>query len=77
MSHYDNYNVYFDNYFTTIHLQAELKTLGIFTTGTARTSRLVDLNIKSAKDLSKKGRGTIDHHVIEVKRSGIMCDTMV
>ena len=49
-----SYNAYFDNYFTTIHLQIELKKLSIFTAGGIKPSRLVDLNIKSAKDLSEK-----------------------
>ena len=49
-----NYNVYFDNYFTTIRLQIELKKLGSFTAGTVRSNRLVDLNIKSAKKIYQK-----------------------
>ncbi|CAF5106279.1 unnamed protein product [Rotaria sp. Silwood1] len=49
-----NHKVYFDNYFTTIRLQVELKKLGIFSVGTVRPNRLIDLNIKNAKDLSRE-----------------------
>ncbi|CAF4020199.1 unnamed protein product [Rotaria sp. Silwood2] len=62
-----NHKVYFDNYFTTIRLQVELKKLGIFAIGTIRPNRLIDLNIKNAKDLSREGRGAMDHRVTEVE----------
>ena len=67
VSCYANYNVYFDNYLTTIRLQIELKKLGIFTAGAVRPNKLVDSNIKSAKDLSKEGRGVMDHSITEVE----------
>lgn len=41
--HMMNYKLYFDNYFTNIRLQVELKKLGIFSIGTVRSNRLSDL----------------------------------
>ncbi|CAF1505066.1 unnamed protein product [Rotaria sordida] len=67
VSSFTNHKVYFDNYFATIHLQVELRKLGIFAVGTVRPNRLIDLNIKSEKDLSKEGRGTMDHRVTDVE----------
>ncbi|CAF4434747.1 unnamed protein product [Rotaria magnacalcarata] len=62
-----NHKLYFDNYFTTIRLQVELKKLGIFSVGTVRPNRLLDLTMKTAKDLSSNGRGAMDHRVTEVE----------
>ncbi|CAM4740376.1 unnamed protein product [Rotaria magnacalcarata] len=57
---------FFDNYFTTIKLQVELKKLGIYSVGTVRANHLPGLIIKDEKDLSKEGRGSMDHRVAEV-----------
>ena len=56
----------FDNYFTTIKLQVELKKLGIYSIGTVRANRLPGLVMKDEKDLSKARRGSMDHRVAEV-----------
>jgi hypothetical protein len=61
-----NYKLYFDNYFTTIRLQVELKTLGIFAVGTVRSNRLPDLVMKDAKNLLEEGRGSMDHRIAQV-----------
>ncbi|CAF4785605.1 unnamed protein product, partial [Rotaria socialis] len=62
-----NHKLYFDNYFTTIRLQVELKKLGIFSVGTVRPNRLLYLTMKTAKDLSSNGREAMDHRVTEVE----------
>ncbi|CAF3672899.1 unnamed protein product [Rotaria socialis] len=62
-----NHKLYFDNYFATIRLQVELKKLGIFSVGTVRPNRLLDLTMKTAKDLSSNGREAMDHRVTEVE----------
>lgn len=49
-----NYKLYFDNYFTTIQLQIELKKLGIFSGGTVRSSRLTDIVMKDEKTLKNR-----------------------
>lgn len=61
-----NHQLYCDNYFTTIRLQVELKKMGIFATGTVKSNRLTDLSVKQLNDLSKEGRGAVDHRVAEV-----------
>ena len=52
-----NHKLYFDNYFTTIRLEIELKKLGIFSICTVRPNRLSNLNMKNVTDLAREGRG--------------------
>ena len=61
-----NYKLYFDNYFTTIQLQVELKKLGIFSVGTVRSNRLSGLVMKDEKTLKQKGRGDMDYRITNV-----------
>jgi hypothetical protein len=61
-----NYKLYFDNYFTTIQLQVELKKLGLFSIGTIRPNRLIDIVMKDTKILQKEGRGSIDYRTTQV-----------
>ena len=61
-----NYKLYYDNYFTTIRLQVELKKLGIFSVGTVRSNRLPDLVMKDEKTLKREGRGSMDHRITHV-----------
>ena len=61
-----NYKLYFDNYFTTIQLEVQLKKLGIFSIGTIRSNRLKDINMKYIKSLKEEGRGSIDYRITQV-----------
>ncbi|KAG0422042.1 hypothetical protein HPB47_002114 [Ixodes persulcatus] len=55
-----NLSRYFDNYFPSVGLLQELKTVGILGTGTIRSNRLLGCTLKSEKQMRKEGRGTID-----------------
>ena len=61
-----NYKLYFDNYFTTIQLEVQLKKLGIFSIGTIRSNRLTDINMKDIKNLKEEGGGSIDYRITQV-----------
>ena len=61
-----NHKLYCDNFYTTIALQVELFKLGIFTVGTVRSNRLSGLVMKTEVELSREGRGSMDHRVAEV-----------
>ena len=61
-----NHKLFCDNYYTTVQLQVELKKLGIFCVGTIRSNRLPGLSMKDVDDLSREGRGAMDHRVAEV-----------
>jgi hypothetical protein len=61
-----NHKLYCDNFYTTIALQVELYKLGIFTVGTVRSNRLAGLIMKTDKELSSAGRGSMDYRVAEV-----------
>ncbi|CAF3223249.1 unnamed protein product [Rotaria sp. Silwood2] len=60
-----NHKLYCDNFYTTIALQVELFKLGIFTVGTVRSNRLAGLVMKTKTELSREGRGSMDHCVAE------------
>ena len=51
------YDVYFDNFFTSVPLLEELKNKGIPTTGTIRVNRLPGLPPPSNEEMEKKERG--------------------
>ncbi|CAF1602945.1 unnamed protein product [Adineta ricciae] len=61
-----NHKVYYDNYFTTIRLQVELKKLGIFSVGTVRANRLPDLTMKDEKQLKQEGLVATDYRITYV-----------
>ena len=52
-----NYKCFIDNWFTSLELLAELKSIGILTAGTIRSNRLRNCLVDSDKDMKKKGRG--------------------
>nr|XP_039250202.1 piggyBac transposable element-derived protein 3-like [Styela clava] len=58
-----NCKICFDNYFTGIPLIRELKSRGIHSLGVVKSNRLMGCELKSEKDLKKKGRGAIDYKV--------------
>lgn len=55
------YRLFFDNWFSTLHLMLKLKSSGIFTTATFRTNRLKGCPLASDKELKKEGRGSYDY----------------
>ncbi|CAF1258417.1 unnamed protein product [Rotaria sordida] len=61
-----NHKLFCDNFYTTIRLQVELHKLDIYAVGTVRPNRLPGLIMKNEKDLSREGRGAMDHRVAEV-----------
>lgn len=52
-----NYELYFDNYFTSIPLLRQLKKDGILAAGTVRTNRLAKCPISSTQAMKKRPRG--------------------
>ncbi|KAL3197789.1 hypothetical protein MRX96_044719 [Rhipicephalus microplus] len=57
---YQNFKRYFDNYFTSVGLLQELKSIGIWAVGTIRANRLQDCVLKTDKELRREGRGSYD-----------------
>ena len=55
-----NYQVFFDNWFSTFPLLLKLHSMGILATATFRMNRLAGCHLMSNKDL-KKGRGSFDY----------------
>lgn len=56
--------LYFDNFFTSIHLLTHLKeNMDILALGTLRKNRIEGCPLLSDKDLKKRGRGSYDHRI--------------
>ena len=55
---HQNFKLCFDNWFCTLPLCLELKSLGILTTATIRDNRIAGCLLKCEKDLKKEGRGS-------------------
>nr|XP_039255146.1 piggyBac transposable element-derived protein 3-like [Styela clava] len=55
-----NYKCYFDNWFTSLELIAELKQMGILAVGTIGKNRLRNCKVKDDKELGKAGRGSYE-----------------
>ncbi|CAK1601053.1 unnamed protein product [Parnassius mnemosyne] len=53
-----NYSFYMDNFFTSIPLLAEIKSLGHDATGTIRGNRVENAPLKDSKDMKKMKRGS-------------------
>ena len=53
------YDVYFDNFFTSLLLLEDLRTQGIRATGTVRANRLPGAPLPPPKEMQKKESGTI------------------
>ncbi|CAG9571431.1 unnamed protein product [Danaus chrysippus] len=54
------YSFYMDNYFTSLPLLDDIKTLGHDATGTVRANRVEKAPLKEAKDMKKMSRGSFD-----------------
>ena len=67
---HQNFKLCFDNWFCTLPLCLELKSLGILTTATIRDNRIAGCLLKCEKDLKKDGRGSSSYRSDE--NSGIV-----
>ena len=56
-----SHHIYFDNFFTSYDLIAELKTLGYRATGTVRQNRIRGCPLKSDAEMKKSERGSYDY----------------
>ena len=57
----EGFQLYFDNWFSTMELMLALKSFGIFSTATFSTNRLNACPLSTEKDLKKQGRGSFDY----------------
>ena len=57
----EGFQLYFDNWFSTMELMLALKSLGIFSTATFRTNRLNGFPLPTENELKKQGRGLFDY----------------
>ncbi|KAI4463240.1 tc5 transposase dna-binding domain [Holotrichia oblita] len=62
------YEIYFDNFFTSIHLLEDLYQQNIRATGTIRSNRIMNCNIMKSDVLKKRPRGEFDFRSDESKR---------
>ncbi|KAK9722216.1 Transposase IS4 [Popillia japonica] len=62
------YEIYFDHFFTSIHLLEDLYQQNIRATGTIRSNRIMDCNIMKSDVLKKRPRGEFDFRSDESKR---------
>ncbi|CAH2087871.1 unnamed protein product [Euphydryas editha] len=66
MPKYQNYKLYFDNYFTSLPLLEHLAKEGILSLGTVRRNRIPNCKLPADKELSKKERGYSMEFVADV-----------
>nr|CAH7753302.1 unnamed protein product [Callosobruchus chinensis] len=57
------FNLYFDNFFTSIHLLDELKKRGFNATGTIRENRILNCPLTNSSLMKKKERGSFDYRL--------------
>lgn len=73
MPKFQNFKIYFDNWFTSVSLLLALKEVGIFAIGTVRKNRMGNCELKPESDLKKLGRGSYDlkcevnHDIVAVR----------
>ncbi|CAG4945242.1 unnamed protein product [Parnassius apollo] len=63
---HQNYRLYFDNYFTSLHLLEYLAKEGILGLGTIRRNRIPDCKLSSEKEIMKKDRGYSEEYIADV-----------
>lgn len=63
---YQNYKLYFDNYFTSLPLLGHLAKEGILSLGTVRRNRIPNCKLPTDKEVSKKERGYSKEFVADV-----------
>ncbi|CAH2005856.1 unnamed protein product [Acanthoscelides obtectus] len=62
-----NYHVYFDNYYTTLPLLAQLSQRGVQALGTIRRNRIPKCPLPGDKEMSKENRGTSKEYITETE----------
>lgn len=62
-----NYKLFFDNWYTSLQLMAELHKKGILPLGTVNRKRLPNHDLPNAGQMTKKGRGFSVEKVVEVE----------
>ncbi|CAK1599313.1 unnamed protein product [Parnassius mnemosyne] len=72
---HQNYRLYFDNYFTSLHLLEYLGKEGILGLGTIRRNSIPDCKLSSEKEIMKKVRGYSEKYVADI--NGIDVSTVV
>ena len=60
-----NLRVFFDNWFSTLSLICQLRSMGILATGTFRSNRIVACQLMAEKDLKNEGHGIFDYRIEE------------
>ncbi|GBP23588.1 PiggyBac transposable element-derived protein 1 [Eumeta japonica] len=68
---HQNYQLYFDNYFTSLRLLEYLVKEGIYSLGTIRRNRIPDCNLLPEKVILKKPRGYSEEFVADVNDTDI------
>ncbi|XP_045509387.1 piggyBac transposable element-derived protein 2-like [Colias croceus] len=68
---HQNYQLYFDNYFTSLRLLEYLAKEGIHSLGTIRRNRIPDCKLQPEKILLKKPRGHSEEYVADVNGTDI------
>ena len=58
-----NYQFFFDNWFSALPLLIRLQSMGILSTATMRSNLPAGCPLMSDKDLKATGRGSFDYHV--------------
>lgn len=61
-----NYQLYFDNWFTSLQLQVYLAKAGILSLGTVKRNRLPNCKLSTEKELKQRGRGSYSEQVCTV-----------
>nr|CAH7726573.1 unnamed protein product [Callosobruchus chinensis] len=61
-----NYHVYFDNYYTTLPLLAQLSQRGVQALGTVRRNRIPKCPLPGDKEMKNKSRGSSKEYVTEL-----------
>ncbi|CAG4964815.1 unnamed protein product, partial [Parnassius apollo] len=63
---HQNFQLYFDNYFTSLRLLEYLAKEGIYSLGTVRRNRIPDCKLQQEKEIMKKERGYSEEYVADV-----------
>ena len=66
---FQNYIIYFDNYYTTVPLLVYLRTQGIFGVGTIRRNRIKNCKLPDEKTMLKFDRGTSMELLVQLEVS--------
>ena len=64
---WENFKVYFDNFFTSIFLFIQLKEKGFHALGVLKTNQMSRAILKSKGDMKCQGRGAMDSCVSKIR----------